>query len=106
MIKPSNKDFTGSRESESTAREKGKEKFLIHRCPTPGCRCGTVRPLMRKGKITGFSCSNGCRYTAKRNQLTGEIDYYELMTYNHYRVDSGAGGFRASHTGAPCIEWH
>jgi len=92
--------------STSTVKRQTREKFEIVMCPTPGCRCKDVTAVYANGKITGFHCRNGCSYRAKRNVLSGEIDYFELVTFNPYRVFSDAQGTRVTPKGEKFMSWY
>jgi hypothetical protein len=92
--------------SKTAVREPKKEEFQIQTCPTPGCKAREVTPTINNGAITGFTCTGGCRYSARRNQLTGTIDYYQLMAFNHYRVDPGVAGFKVTPLGTRHIDWY
>jgi len=104
MQPPSYEDFILKQDG-SAVTEHSKEEFHITECPTPGCRNRDVKPIMSKGVITGFTCSGGCRYSVRRNPLTGNIDYYQLDAFNHYRLDPDVSGYRVTANGLRHIDW-
>jgi len=109
MEKPNSEESVRNLKADVTRKEEKselRELFLIDRCPTPGCKCGQVRVESKDGKIVGFSCSYGCHYKAKRNELTGKIDYFELTTFDYYHVDTVERGYRVTRSGYPYIAWH
>lgn len=82
-----------------------KEPFGLLVCPTPGCGSHALRPVYKDGRIEGFNCSNGCRFSVKRNVFTDEIMYYQL----DFTILTGPGrahaGMRFLLSGEPYSEW-
>jgi len=105
MKRPSFDEFMQNQNAGTISREQKEEKFVIHRCPTPTCNCTEVKPMMDRGTIVGFTCSYGCTYRAKRNNLTGKIEYYKLISYNTYRIHQDVKDYRVTPFGMKYIEW-
>jgi len=97
-------EFIASQDPSTNQRDK--EFFKLQTCPTPGCSSRVLRPSYHKGKITGFSCNHGCKYRAKRNKISKEIDCYELIIYNHYLVGTDVSGLSVSPSGSPLMKWY
>ncbi len=107
MKRPTYEEFATKQGLEKKSQENGKvELFLITKCPTPGCTGRKVRPIMKLGRVHGFTCDRGCEYSSKRNKFSGGIDYFELLKFNHYFVDPGITGFRVKHDGTPRFDWY
>jgi len=104
MKEQSYEEFMSGRETD--AKVEKKEYFKVRKCPTPGCSSGMIRPAFHGGLITGFTCHHGCRYFAKRNKISGEIDYYELASFNHYLNTEASIGHRATVSGEPLSNWY
>jgi hypothetical protein len=105
MKRPSFEEFMQTQRTGTISRQQADEKFYIERCPTPGCNCAEVRPIRDRGIITGFTCEYGCTYRAKRNNLTGKIDYYSLYSYNSYRIRNDVKNYRVTQFGMKHIDW-
>ena len=107
MQPPSFDEFIRKRDSRHS--EQGVEdEFQLVECPTPGCKSHAVHPAWDRERIIGFSCSNGCKFTAKRNAFTGEIIYYHLDDCNPAVVGSSvdAIGMKFSFLGEPYTDWY
>ena len=108
MQPPSYEEFIRNQQESMVAeRNPEKEKFLIETCPTPGCRCGRVRPRWRDGKIAGFSCDFGCVFTAQRNAFNGNIMYFRLDRFDvmRFRDSSGFKGMKFKPDGEIYADW-
>ncbi|HEX9745710.1 MAG TPA: hypothetical protein VGB30_09810 [bacterium] len=98
-----------SEEPESKERSGKIEDFKILTCPTPGCRGFKVFPHYHQGKIEGFECSAGCKYSVKRNVFDGAIMYFQLEEFDRYRIavpSKVSRGMRFTDRGEKYYEWY
>ncbi len=105
MYNQSHDKSRATQKSGSRAGNRKGDMFLIHKCPTPGCSCRSVKPRYNKEEISGFTCANGCVYRAKVNSISGEIDCFELIRSNPYKVDPDIGNYRVTPEGIKYVSW-
>jgi hypothetical protein len=107
MQPPSFDDFI-RRECTRTVAEKDApaEQLTLSCCPAPGCGCHALLPLYDHDMVTGFTCGNGCVFSARRNVFTGEIMYYKLERMPSQSNGSDVCGLKFTTLGEPYNDWY
>ena len=79
MQPPSFEDFIRKEFSVRSVAEKSAiDELSLTTCPTPGCGSHAIMLRYDDGLFAGFTCANGCVFSAHRNAFNGEFSYYQL----------------------------
>lgn len=84
------------------------EPFTLEACPTPGCKSEELIPEYEDKRLTGFTCSHGCKFTVKRNVFTGDIVCFSLESFDEKRVPDpeDTKGMKFTILGECFTEWY
>ena len=84
------------------------EPFPLEECPTPGCKADELIPEYAEGRLTGFRCNHGCKFSVKRNVFTGDIVCFSLESFDEKLLDDpdGVKGMKFTTLGECFTEWY